>query len=136
MARAIVLDALTQGRPEDSYDPMIDAWLKERDAMHHKLQANETGTPITAESHPGLVGSFRHPGYESFVIAQGERQLEFTYGDFTARLMLEKDGRITGYSGDLDGLTPAGIELFPQPNGDLRLMTPDSADLKLLFVKE
>ena len=136
VARAIVLDALTQGRPEDSYDPMIDAWLKERDAMHHKLQANETGTPITAESHPGLVGSFRHPGYESFVIAQGERQLEFTYGDFTARLMLEKDGRITGYSGDLDGLTPAGIELFPQPNGDLRLMTPDSADLKLLFVKE
>ena len=82
------------------------------------------------------MGSFRHPGYESFVIAQGERQLEFTYGDFTARLMLEKDGRITGYSGDLDGLTPAGIELFPQPNGDLRLMTPDSADLKLLFVKE
>ena len=40
-----------------------------------------------------------------------------------------------GYSGDLDGLTPAGIELFPQENGDLRLQTSDS-ELKMLFVKE
>ena len=93
------------------------------------------GTPITAESHPQLVGTFRHPAYEEFVIAQGEKQLEFTYGDFSARLMQEKDGRITGYSGDLDGLTPAGIELFPQENGDIRLMTSDS-ELKMLFVKD
>ena len=50
--------------------------------------------------------------------------------------MQEKDGRITGYSGDLDGLTPAGIELIPQDNGDIRLMNPDSADLKILFVKD
>ena len=48
----------------------------------------------------------------------------------------EKDGRITGYSGALDGLTPAGIELIPQENGDIRLMNPDSADLKILFVKD
>ena len=37
---------------------------------------------------------------------------------------------------DLDGLTPAGIELIPQENGDIRLMNPDSADLKILFVKD
>ena len=136
VARAIVLDYLTAGKPEDSYDNMIDAWCKDRDAMHEKLKNNEVGTPITAESHPFLVGTFRHPAYEEFVIAQGDKQLEFTYGDFKARLMQEKDGRITGYSGDLDGLTPAGIELIPQENGDIRLMNPDSADLKILFVKD
>ena len=136
VARAIVLDYLTAGKPEDSYDNMIDAWCKDRDAMHEQLKKNEIGTPITAESHPHLVGSFRHPAYEEFVIAQGETQLEFTYGDFKARLMQEKDGRITGYSGDLDGLTPAGIELIPQEDGNLRLMNPDSADLKILFVKD
>lgn len=135
VARAIVLDYLTAGQPEESYDADIDRWLKRRDAMRAKLQSNEVGSPITAESHPQFVGSYRHPAYEEFVIEQGESQLMFTYGDFQARLMQEKDGRITGYSGDLDGLTPAGIELFPQENGDIRLQTSDS-ELKMLFVKE
>ena len=40
------------------------------------------------------------------------------------------------FRGVLDGLTPAGLELIPQENGDLRMMNPDSADLKILFVKE
>ena len=47
---------------------------------------------------------------------------------------MEKDGRITGYSGVLDGLTPAGLELIPQENGDLRMKNPASAALKILFV--
>ena len=104
--------------------------------MREKLRANEVGIPITAKSHPQLVGSFRHPAYETFEIAEKDGVLTFTYGDFEAKLAQEKDGRITGYSGVLDGLTPAGLELIPQENGDLRMMNPDSADLKLLFVKE
>ena len=136
VARAIVLDYLTAGQPEESYDNMIDAWCKDRDAMREKLKKNEVGTPITAESHPQLVGSFRHPAYETFDIAEKDGVLTFTYGDFEAKLVMEKDGRITGYSGVLDGLTPAGLELIPQENGDLRMMNPDSADLKILFVKE
>ena len=136
VARAIVLDYLTAGQPEESYDNMIDAWCRDRDAMREKLRANEVGTPITAQSHPQLVGSFRHPAYETFEIAEKDGVLTFTYGDFEAKLAQEKDGRITGYSGVLDGLTPAGLELIPQENGDLRMMNPDSADLKLLFVKE
>ena len=114
---------------------MIDAWCKDRDAMHEKLKKNEVGTPATAASHPYLVGTFRHPGSVEFVVAEEDGILIFTYGDFKARLAEEKDGRITGYSGDLDGLTPAGIELFPQENGDIRLQTSDS-ELKMLFVKE
>ena len=135
VARAIVLDTLVDGQPAESYDNMIDAWCRDRDAMHEKLKKYEVGTPATAASHPYLVGTFRHPGYEEFVVAEEDGILTFTYGDFKARLAEEKDGRITGYSGDLDGLTPAGIELFPQENGDLRLQTSDS-ELKMLFVKE
>ena len=45
VARAIVLDTLIRGRPEDSYDDMIDAWLRERDEMRAKLAKNAAGTP-------------------------------------------------------------------------------------------
>ena len=136
VARAIVLDWLTAGQPEESYDHMIDAWCKDRDTMLEAVKNNEVGTPITAQSHPQLVGTFRHPAYEEFVIAEEEGVLTFTYGDFKAQLVQEKSGRITGYTGALDGLTIVGIELIPQENGDLRMMNPDSADLKILFTKE
>lgn len=137
VARAIVLDALTREEPvEAEYDAMIDRWLERRDAMRAKLRSNEIGTPVTAESHPRLAGVYWHPAYETFEIVEDGNGLRFVYGDFTARLMQERDGRIIGYSGDLDGLTPAGIQLFPQKNGDLRMQNPDSGELKLLFVRE
>ena len=136
IARAIVLDYLTSGDPEASWEMLFDNWKADRDAMHEKLKANKVGKPTTAATHPFLVGTFRHPGYETFDIAEQDGVLTFTYGDFTARLMEEQDGAIVGYSGVLDGLTPAGIELFPQDNGDLLMRNPDSGDLKLHFVKE
>ena len=136
IARAIVLDYLTSGDPEASWQELFDGWKADRDAMHEKLKANKVGKPTTAASHPYLVGSFRHPAYETFDIAEQDGVLTFTYGDFTARLMEEQDGSTVGYSGVLDGLTPAGIELFPQDNGDLLMRNPDSGDLKLHFVKE
>ncbi len=136
VARAIVLDFLTAGQPEADYNHLIDAWCQDRDAMRMQLLANEQGTPVTAESHPFLAGEFTHPAYEEFTIAPDDTgHLHFTYGDFTARLMAEKDGAITGYSGDLDGLTPAGIELFPQEDGSLLLRHPDSGGLKLRFIR-
>ena len=52
------------------------------------------------------------------------------------RLQLQKDGRISSFTGVLDGLDPSAIYLYPQENGDLRILTPDSGDLKLLFRKE
>lgn len=135
VARAIVLDTLIRGRPEDSYDDMIDAWLRERDEMRAKLAKNAAGTPITAQSHPDLAGTFRHPAYETFDIIPGEDGvLRFEYGDFSARLVEEADGRITGYTGVLDGLTPAAIELRRQ-GGDLLLDAPDCGQL-LLFKRE
>ena len=48
--------------------------------------------------------------------------------------MEEADGRITGYTGVLDGLTPAAIELRRQ-GGDLLLDAPDCGRL-LLFKRE
>ena len=137
VSRAIVLDYLTTGKPEESYDSMIDAWCRDRDAMRQQLLANEMGAPVTGQTHPQLAGIFRHPAYETFEIAPDEKgHLQFVYGDFSARLMEEKDGAITGYSGDLDGLTPAGIQLLLQENGDLLLHHPDNGGLKLRFVRE
>ena len=136
VARAILLDSLVDGEPKDSYDDMIDAWLKERDAMREKVQKNRDGEPLTEKSAPGFVGTFRHPAYETFEIAPKDGVLRFLYGDFEATLVREKDGRITGYTGALDGLEPAAIELFPEGDGDLRLRMPDSGGLKLLFRRE
>ena len=136
IARAIVLDWLTCGNPDASWEELFTEWKTERDSMHEKLKANKIGTPVTASSHPQLLGSFRHPAYETFDIVEKDGGLTFVYGDFEAKLVEEADGSITGYSGELDGLTPAGIELFPQPNGDMLLREPDCGGLKLQFVKE
>ncbi len=136
VARAIVLDTLTNGAPEESYDGMIEDWLKARDDMRAKVDANAQGTAMTVDTDPALVGTYRHPAYEEFVIDQAEGNLRFTYGDFVAWLRREQDGSISAYSGVLDSLDPEAIRLFPEANGDLRLLTPDSGGLKLLFVKE
>lgn len=136
VSRAIVLDALVDGAPAESYDDMIDAWCADRDAMRDRIRANEVGTPLTAADAPALLGTFRHPAYEEFVIDEKDGFLQFHYGDFDAWLRREKNGAITGYTGVLDGLDPAAIELFPQENGDLRLKCPDCGGLKLLFKRE
>lgn len=135
VARAIVLDTLIRGRPEDNYDGMIDAWLRERDKMRARLASNAAGTPVTAETHPYLAGTFRHPAYEDFTISpDAHGALRFAYGDFSARLVREADGRITGYTGVLDGLIPAAIELR-NAGDDLLLSAPDCGQF-LLFKRE
>ena len=137
VARAIVLDYLTDGKVEESYDDMIDAWLADRDAMRVKLGAYEAGTPVTADSHPELVGSYRHPAYETFEVVRGEGgKLVFQYGDIVADIRINANGVMGAYTGVLDGLTPVGVELYPEPNGDLRMNNPDNYGLVLTFVKE
>lgn len=140
VARAIVLDTLTAGAPEESYDFMIDPWLKERDDQQARLAAKPEAAPVTAASHPQLVGAFVHPAYEALTIsADKEGRLKLDYGDFSAGLYTEADGSLTGYSGGQAAVsgevrTPPDIELFPE-GPDLRLRTPDS-ELKLLFRRE
>ena len=136
IARAVVLDALVDGAPKESYDDLIDNWCRGRDRAVARMKANQNGVPLPVESHSHLIGTFRHPAYETFEIRDEDGQLVFEYGKFRALLKQEPDGRITGYSDFLDGLTPIIITLIPQENGDIRLMHPDSADLQLLFVRE
>lgn len=136
VSRAIVLDALVDGAPQESYDNMIDHWCARRDKMRAQVLANAQGTPITAKTHPTLPGTYRHPAYEECVIAEKDGQLHFTYGDFDAGLQLQADGRISAFSGELDELDPSAIYLYPQDNGDIRILTPDSGDLRLLFTRE
>ena len=136
VARAILLDSLVDGEPKASYDGMIDAWLKERDEMREKMAKNRDGKPLTAKSDPMLPGVYRHPAYETFEIREQDGVLRFLYGDFEATLVREADGRVTGYTGALDGLVPAAIELFPDGDGDLRRRMPDSGGLKLPFRRE
>ena len=136
-ARAIVLDYLTSGQVEDSYDHIIDAWLKGRDATRAKLDIYENGTPVTVASHPALIGSYRHPAYENFEITANEDgKLIFQYGSVTAELRMEDSGVMSAYTGVLDGLTPIGVEIYPEANGDLRMYHPDNYGLVLRFVKE
>lgn len=126
IARAIVLDAIVKGAPEESYDPFIDRWLKRRDNMVAKVKSNAEGTPITKESDPGLMGVYVHPAYEEFVIDEADGQLRFTYGTFTAKVRREADGSISAYSGSYDGLTPDHVKLKVEENGDLQLFTSDT----------
>ena len=83
-----------------------------------------------------LIQQVFHSAYEECVIAEKNGQLHFTYGDFDAGLQLQDDGRISAFSGELDGLDPSAIYLYPQDNGDIRILTPDSGDLRLLFTRE
>ena len=137
IARAIVLDYLLTGTVQDSYDDMIDAWCADRDAMRVKLGAYEVAAPVTAQSHPALAGSYRHPAYETFDIAADEEgKLVFCYGDLAAELRIRDDGIICGYTGVLDGLTPVGVELYPRPDGGMGLDHPDNYGLVLEFARE
>ncbi len=135
VARSIMLDVLTAGKPQDSYGDQIDHWLARRDQMRAQIQSNVEGNPLTAQARPDLLGTYRHPAYEEFVIDQQDGQLCFTYGDFKAKLQQEQTSVISGYTGVLDALTPERIELYPEQNGDLRLCTSDS-ELHLLFRKD
>ena len=135
-ARAVVLDYLTTGQVQDSYDHIIDAWCKGRDATHAKLCAYESGTPVTAASHPSLAGVYGHPAYGTFEIVDGgEGKLVFQYGSVTGELRIVSD-EICMYTGVLDGLCPIGVKLYPEANGDLRMDHPDNYGLILKFVKE
>ncbi len=126
VARAIVLDTIVSGAPAESYDAMIDKWLKRRDEMVEKVKSNAEGTPITRESDPGLMGVYVHPAYEEFEIDEADGQLRFTYGSFVAKVQREADGSISAYSGSYDGLTPDHIKLRVEENGDLQLLTSDT----------
>ncbi len=126
IACAIVLDAIVKGDVEDSYDRMIDKWLKDRDEMAAQVKSNAEGTPVTVESDPDLMGVYAHPAYEEFVIDEAEGQLRFTYGNFTAKIRREADGSISAYSGGYDGLTPDHVKLKVEENGDLQLYTSDT----------
>ena len=126
IACAIVLDAIVKGDVEDSYDRMIDKWLKDRDEMAAQVKSNAEGTPVTVESDPNLMGVYAHPAYEEFVIDEAEGQLRFTYGNFTAKIRREADGSISAYSGGYDGLTPDHVKLKVEENGDLQLYTSDT----------
>ena len=137
IARAIVLDWLTSGDPNASWEGLLKKWLDERDAAHAESQKRPEASPVTAASHPGLIGTFRHPAYEEFSIApDNEEHLVFTYGDIALQLMLEQDGTITGYSRNLDGMIPIDIQLFPQPDGEMLIRVPDGGDLKLRFDRD
>ena len=126
VARAIVLDAIVTGDVKDSYDYLIDKWLKRRDDMVAKVKGNTEGTPITRESDPDLMGVYVHPAYEEFVIDEADGQLRFTYGTFTAKVQREADGSISAYKGSYDGLTPDHVKLKVVENGDLQLYTSDT----------
>ena len=137
ITQAIVLDYLLTGDVEDSYDHMIDAWCRDRDAMRAKLSKYEQGTPVTVESHPGLVGTYFHPGYETFEIKEGDGgKLVFEYGSLVAEIRIEEGGVMSAYNGVLDALTPIGVVLEQKENGDMLLEHPDTYGLVITFTKE
>ena len=47
IARTMALDMLTTGAPKQSYDDMIDAWLKKRDDMIATIQNGVDGENVT-----------------------------------------------------------------------------------------
>ena len=108
-----------------------------QDDMAAKRSLYENGTPTTVESHGSLVGKYSHPAYGFFEIAPNEEgKLVFHYGIVTGEIRVEPSGVLSAYNGWLDGLTPVGVELYPEPNGDLRVNHPDNYGLILTFVKE
>ena len=137
ITQAILLDWFITGDVQDSYDHMIDAWCRDRDAMRAKLSKYEQGTPVTAQSHPGLAGTYSHPAYETFEITEGEGgKLVFTYGSLVADIRIEEGGVMSAYNGVLDGLTPTGVILEQLSDGGMLLEHPDTYGLKLTFTKE
>ena len=136
ITQAIVLDYLLTGDVADSYDHMIDAWCRDRDAMCAKMSKYEAAAPATTESHPGMVGTYSHPGYETFDIVEGEGgKLVFAYGTLVGDLRVEEGGAVSAYNGVLDGLTPIGVVLEKLPDGSILLEHPDTYGLKLTFTK-
>ena len=132
IVRAMALDTLTDGKPQGSYDHMIDEWKARRDRMLDGIRDAMEGNSITAAAEGELIGEYWHPAYENFAIENRDGQLWFSYGSFEAPLTHRRcDGRICGYTGTLDGLAPDHVELFPEGR-DLRLLTSDS-DLRMLF---
>ena len=137
ITQAILLDWFITGDVQDSYDHMIDAWCRDRDAMRAKLSKYEQGTPVTAQSHPGLAGTYSHPAYETFEIVEDEGgKLVFTYGSLVADIRIEEGGVMSAYNGVLDGLTPTGVILEQLSDGGMLLEHPDTYGLKLTFTKE
>jgi CubicO group peptidase (beta-lactamase class C family) len=137
ITQAILLDWFITGDVQDSYDHMIDAWCRDRDAMRAKLSKYEQGIPVTARSHPGLAGTYSHPAYETFEITEGEGgKLVFTYGSLVADIRIEEGGVMSAYNGVLDGLTPTGVILEQLSDGSMLLEHPDTYGLKLTFTKE
>ena len=137
ITQAILLDWFITGDVQDSYDHMIDAWCRDRDAMRAKLSKYEQGTPVTAQSHPGLAGTYSHPAYETFEIVEDEGgKLVFTYGSLVADIRIEEGGVMSAYNGVLDGLTPTGVMLEQLSDGGMLLEHPDTYGLKLTFTKE
>lgn len=132
IVRAMALDTLTDGKPQDSYSHMIDEWKARRDAMTASIRDAMEGDPLTADKDGALIGSYTHPAYEEFTIEKRDGRLWFSYGSFEAPLMRSKRGNvICGYTGCLDGMVPDHVELYPDGQ-DLRLRTSDS-ELKMLF---
>ena len=137
ITQAILLDWFITGDVQDSYDHMIDAWCRDRDAMRAKLSKYEQGTPVTAQSHPGLAGTYSHPAYETFEITEGEGgKLVFRYGSLVADIRIEEGGVMSAYNGVLDGLTPTGVILEQLSDGGMLLEHPDTYGLKLTFTTE
>ena len=132
VVRAMALDVLTEGAPRQSYDDMIDAWLKRRDNMIAIINNGVEGEPVTAENGAELIGTYEHAAYETFTVEDRGGRLWFSYGSFETPLSRAKEDKmICGYPGTLDGLVPDHIELWPDGD-DLRLRTSDS-QLKMLF---
>ena len=132
IVRAMALDTLTDGHPQDSYQFMVEEWKARRDKMVAEIANGMEGSPVTAASDPALVGVYEHPAYETFAVEERDGRLWFSYGSFEVPLMrARRDGLLCGYTGTLDGMVPDHIELYPE-GADLRLRTSDSA-LKMLF---
>jgi len=135
MLKHMALDYIIDGKPADNYDDMFAAWAKRRDAARAKLAAGFDGTPITAATDPGLVGTFFHPGYEDFSIEERDGQLWFLYGDFQAKLVRSAaDGEIVGFTGVMDGMEPDRVDL--KVNGNDLLLRHSASSIWFPFVRQ
>jgi len=124
--RRMALDLLTAGQlNEDHYIEVIDDWKVARDKMVESVNKAK-GTPCTAVSDPQLIGSYEHPAYEVFDIAEKDGGLWFLYGDFKAPIVRNAEGKLSAYEKTLDGLAPDHVDL-EEVDGGLKLHDSDSA---------